>query len=72
MVIECMCSNSFLKHWNRGDYNSCARTDLIFKPVPDSKLARKREERVRRQQDRDREDREKAQVITQSLYTKES
>lgn len=50
----------FLRHWNRGDYNSCARTDLTFKPVPDSKLARKREERMRKQAEREREEREKA------------
>lgn len=44
---ECHRSQSaiFLRHWNRGDHNSCTRTDLTFKPVPDSKLARKREER---------------------------
>lgn len=52
---------SFLRHWNRGDYNSCTRTDLTFKPVPDSKLARKREERLRKQAEREREEREKAQ-----------
>merc|ERR1712110_288213 len=34
--------------WNRGEGNSCARTDLFFKPVPDSKLARKREDRLRK------------------------
>ena len=50
----------FLRHWNRGDYNSCTRTDLTFKPVPDSKLARKREERLRKQAEREREEREKA------------
>lgn len=51
----------FLRHWNRGDYNSCTRTDLTFKPVPDSKLARKREERLRKQAEREREERERAQ-----------
>lgn len=51
----------FLRHWNRGDYNSCARTDMTFKPVPDSKLARKREERLRKQAEREREERERAQ-----------
>ncbi|GBP76566.1 Arginine-glutamic acid dipeptide repeats protein [Eumeta japonica] len=58
---ECHRSQSaiFLRHWNRGDYNSCTRTDLIFKPVPESKLARKREERLRKQAERDREEREK-------------
>ncbi|XP_018015061.1 arginine-glutamic acid dipeptide repeats protein isoform X2 [Hyalella azteca] len=58
---ECHRSGSaiFLRHWNRGENNSCARTDLIFKPVPDSKLARKRDSRRLAQQDR--EDRERAQ-----------
>lgn len=50
---------SFLRHWNRGEGSSCARTDLTFKPVPDSKLARRREERLRRQAERDRDEREK-------------
>ena len=45
-----------MKHWNRGDVNSCARTDLTFKPVPDSPLARKREERARKAADKERED----------------
>lgn len=61
---ECHRSQSaiFLRHWNRGDYNSCTRTDLTFKPVPDSKLARKREERIRKQAEKEREEREKAQA----------
>ncbi|XP_065205477.1 arginine-glutamic acid dipeptide repeats protein-like isoform X2 [Planococcus citri] len=61
---ECHRSQSaiFLRHWNRGDYNSCARTDLTFKPVPDSKLARKREERIRKQAEKEREEREKNQA----------
>ncbi|UYV68750.1 Gug [Cordylochernes scorpioides] len=55
---ECHRSQSaiFLRHWNRGDYNSCARCDLTFKPVPDSKLARKREERARRAAEKEREE----------------
>lgn len=57
------CVFSFLRHWNRGDYNSCARTDLTFKPVPDSKLARKREERIRKQAEKEREEREKVQAV---------
>ncbi|CAG0919811.1 unnamed protein product [Notodromas monacha] len=61
---ECHRSESaiFLRHWNRGEGNSCARTDLTFKPVPDSKLARKREERLRKQAEKEREEREKAAV----------
>ena len=55
---------SFLRHWNRGDYNSCCRTDLTFKPVPESKLARKRDERLRKQAEKDREEREKVQVVS--------
>lgn len=71
---ECHRSQSaiFLRHWNRGDYNSCTRTDLIFKPVPDSKLARKREERLRKQAERDREEREKiAQQAHRKIATPE-
>lgn len=60
-MIFCLCS--FLRHWNRGDYNSCARTDLTFKPVPDCKLARKREERIRKQAEKEREEREKVQAV---------
>lgn len=58
---------SFLRHWNRGDYNSCTRTDLVFKPVPDSKLARKREERIRKQAEREREEREKVVQQAQAV-----
>lgn len=71
---ECHRSQSaiFLRHWNRGDYNSCTRTDLIFKPVPESKLARKREERLRKQAERDREEREKiAQQAHRKISTPE-
>ncbi|CAG2102423.1 unnamed protein product [Medioppia subpectinata] len=58
---ECHRSQSaiFLRHWNRGDYNSCARTDLTFKPVPDSQLARKREERARKAAEKEREEQKK-------------
>lgn len=51
----------FLRHWNRGDYNSCTRTDLTFKPVPNSQLARKREERLRKQAEKEKEERERLQ-----------
>ncbi|KAK7023422.1 hypothetical protein SK128_002039 [Halocaridina rubra] len=51
----------FLRHWNRGEFNSCTRTDLTFKPVPNSQLARKREERARKQAEKEREEREKVQ-----------
>ncbi|XP_052284334.1 arginine-glutamic acid dipeptide repeats protein-like isoform X2 [Dreissena polymorpha] len=33
----------FIRLLNRGKSNSCSRCDLMFKPFPDSKLARKRE-----------------------------
>ncbi|XP_037076239.1 arginine-glutamic acid dipeptide repeats protein-like [Pollicipes pollicipes] len=61
---ECHRSQSaiFLRHWNRGEASSCARTDMTFKPVPDSKLARRREERLRKQserQERERADRDR-------------
>ncbi|CAB4069133.1 RERE [Lepeophtheirus salmonis] len=47
---ECHRSQSaiFIRNWNRGEGNSCSRTDMYFKPVPESKLARKRDERVRK------------------------
>ncbi|XP_071549730.1 uncharacterized protein Gug isoform X2 [Panulirus ornatus] len=51
----------FLRHWNRGEFNSCTRTDLTFKPVPNSQLARKREERLRKQAEKEREERERIQ-----------
>lgn len=53
-----MYSYSFVRHIDRGDYNSCTRTDLIFKPVADSKLARKREERDRKLAEKERERRQ--------------
>uniref|UniRef100_A0A3Q0SB66 Arginine-glutamic acid dipeptide (RE) repeats b n=1 Tax=Amphilophus citrinellus TaxID=61819 RepID=A0A3Q0SB66_AMPCI len=37
--------SAFIKHLDRG-YNSCARTDFFFTPLPSSKLAKKREEAV--------------------------
>ena len=53
---ECHRSQSaiFVRHLNRGEGNSCSRTDLYFKPVPESKLARKREERLRKAAEKDR------------------
>lgn len=45
----------FVRRCDRGDYNSCTRTDLEFKPTPDSKLARKREERDRKLAEKERE-----------------
>ena len=54
--VECHRSQSaiFVRHYNRGEGNSCSRTDLYFKPVPDSKLARKREERLRKLEEKER------------------
>ncbi|KAJ8391948.1 hypothetical protein AAFF_G00084190 [Aldrovandia affinis] len=40
-------SARFYKHLDRG-YNSCARTDFYFTPLPASKLAKKREEAMER------------------------
>lgn len=65
--MKLLLASSFLRHWNRGDFNSCTRTDLTFKPVPDSKLARKREERMRKQAEKEREDREKAAAQAQAV-----
>ncbi|KAK8378837.1 hypothetical protein O3P69_009510 [Scylla paramamosain] len=59
----------FLRHWNRGEFNSCTRTDLTFKPVPNSQLARKREERLRKQAEKEREEREKIQQRKASSST---
>lgn len=59
---ECHRSQSaiFLKHWNRGEFNSCARTDLTFKPAPDSQLFRRREERARKAAEKEREEHKKS------------
>ncbi|KAL4221663.1 hypothetical protein ACF0H5_019920 [Mactra antiquata] len=38
----------FIKLLNRGEFNSCSRCDLIFKPHPDSKLAERREIREKK------------------------
>jgi len=57
--VECHRSQSaiFVRHLNRGEGNSCSRTDLYFKPVPDSKLARKREERLRKHAEKEEKER---------------
>ncbi|CAG7835910.1 unnamed protein product [Allacma fusca] len=72
--MECHRSQSaiFLRHWNRGDFNSCARTDMTFKPVPDSKLARKREERMRKQAEKEREERERLAQARKQVATPET
>lgn len=60
-IITIVCNNNetflnrFVRRCDRGDYNSCCRTDLEFKPVPDSKLAKKREDRDRKQAEKERE-----------------
>ncbi|KAH3823298.1 hypothetical protein DPMN_125097 [Dreissena polymorpha] len=41
--IHLMFTYRFIRLLNRGKSNSCSRCDLMFKPFPDSKLARKRE-----------------------------
>lgn len=70
---ECHRSQSaiFLRHWYRGDDNSCTRTDLMFKPVPDSKLARKRDERTRKQAEREREERDRVAAQQRKMSTPE-
>lgn len=70
---ECHRSQSaiFLRHWNRGENNSCTRTDLMFKPVPESKLARKREERSRKQAEKEREERDRAAQHARKMSTPE-
>ena len=54
--VECHRSASavFVRHYNRGEGNSCSRTDLYFKPVPGSKLQVKREERLRKAEEKER------------------
>ncbi|XP_076319638.1 atrophin-1-like [Tachypleus tridentatus] len=56
---ECHRSESAIflrRHTHAIDFNSCARTDLVFKPVPDSKLARKREEVARKAAEKEKEE----------------
>lgn len=55
----------FVRRCDRGDYNSCTRTDLEFKPTPDSKLARKREERDRKLAEKERERKAQQQAAQQ-------
>ncbi|KAG5677823.1 hypothetical protein PVAND_007547 [Polypedilum vanderplanki] len=64
---ECHRSQSaiFVRRCDRGDYNSCTRTDLEFKPTPDSKLARKREERDRKLAEKERERKAQQQAAQQ-------
>lgn len=54
----------FLRHWNRGEHNSCARTDLIFKPVPGTRMAQKREEKARKMAEKERDDHKVRRVLT--------
>jgi arginine-glutamic acid dipeptide repeats protein len=54
-LVQNLFSIRFVRRCDRGDYNSCTRTDLEFKPTPDSKLARKREERDRKLAEKERE-----------------
>ena len=67
--VECHRSQSaiFVRHLNRGEGNSCSRTDLYFKPVSDSKLARKREERLRKQAEREEKERNGGNISRSSL-----
>ncbi|XP_006823033.1 uncharacterized protein LOC100368754 [Saccoglossus kowalevskii] len=55
----------FIKHWNRG-YNSCARTDFIFVPLEESRLAKKRaevKEKLRLERERQREKEREAERL---------
>ncbi|KAK3581384.1 hypothetical protein CHS0354_016232 [Potamilus streckersoni] len=49
----------FIKLQNRGEHNSCARCDVMFKPLPSSALAKKREEHEKRASQPIKEEREK-------------
>ena len=57
----------FLRHLNRGGENSCARTDLTFKPVPGSALESKRQKKLRHQQEKEHEERER--IAAQNVST---
>lgn len=63
-ILEFNCS--FVRRCDRGDYNSCTRTDLEFKPVAESKLARKRDERDRKLAEKERERRQQQQAQQQA------
>ncbi|KRX80273.1 Arginine-glutamic acid dipeptide repeats protein [Trichinella sp. T6] len=62
----------FRRHWYRGSSNSCSRTDLIFVPLPDSPLAKKRQKEatLRRQTEIKEEKKERhAQYLSSSTST---
>ena len=61
-----------MRRCDRGDYNSCTRTDLEFKPVADSKLARKREERDRKAAEKERERKAQAQQQQQQAQQQQA
>ena len=62
----------FVRRCDRGDYNSCTRTDLEFKPTPDSKLARKREERDRKLAEKERERKAQQQAAQQQQQAQQA
>lgn len=49
----------FIRHLFRGEFNSCARTDLIFKPTPESDFTRKKIEKARKAMEKEREEQKK-------------
>ncbi|VDP33176.1 unnamed protein product, partial [Soboliphyme baturini] len=50
VYIHVFVYSRFRRHWYRGGNNSCSRTDLVFIPLPDSPLARKRQREILKKQ----------------------
>ncbi|XP_076306629.1 uncharacterized protein LOC143223083 isoform X2 [Tachypleus tridentatus] len=66
-------SAMFLRRCTLGsEFSTCARTDLIFKPVPDSKLAKKREEHVRKAANKVKEERFNKVKFRERIHSGES
>lgn len=57
-LIVLVSFHRFVRQIDRGEMNSCSRTDLIFKPVQNSNLGRRREERDRKLAEKERERRQ--------------
>lgn len=57
--IRCR-SGIFIRHLYRGEYSSCARTDLCYKPADDCTFEQKRrQEKARKQMEKEREEAKK-------------
>ncbi|KAL5291548.1 Gug family protein [Megaselia abdita] len=62
----------FVRQIDRGEVNSCSRTDLIFKPVQNSNLGRRREERDRKLAEKERERRQQQQQQQQQVQAQQA